>query len=172
MLTLEEHAHIEGRPQVLTLDGIDTRPDMPWSTRGRNDVEARVMADRHYSRRTVGASAFMPAGEALVLVTPCGRASWGTSYTYYPDDGLDAWRCTLFRNEGAGLSSGLIRAAMDLTAEQWGAGPADGWVTWVQTNKVRSSNPGYCFLKAGWWKDPTYQPDRRRKHTIRLRAAA
>lgn len=158
--------------EALTLDGIDTRPEMPWSKRGRTDGHAQALADRHYSRRTPGASCFTPAGKALVLVTACGRATWATSWTQFPDDGLDAWRCTLFRNEGAGLSSGLILAAMALTAELWGEAPPDGWVTWIQTNKVRSTNPGYCFLKAGWWKDPTFQPDRRRKHTIRLRAAA
>ena len=46
-----------------------------------------------------------PVGRVLVLVTPCERAVW---LAHWPRadlalDGLDAWRCSIFRNEGAGL---------------------------------------------------------------------
>jgi hypothetical protein len=51
-------------------------------------------------------------------------------------DGLDAWRCSIFRNEGAGLSSELIEAAMALTAGRWADRRADGGVTWIDTTKV------------------------------------
>ena len=67
-------------------------------------------------------------------------------------DGFDAFRCGLFRNEGAGLSSALILDAMALTERLWNERPADGWLTWVDPRKVNSKHPGYCFLKAGWEK--------------------
>ena len=80
-------------------------------------------------------------------------------------DKLDAYRCSYFRNEGAGLSSELIVAAMDLTHDMWGYPPKDGWVTWVDRRKVESSNPGYCFKQAGWWLDREWS----HPHLVRLR---
>ena len=84
-------------------------------------------------------------------------------------DTLDAWRCTAFRNEGPALSSVLIVAAVELTARTWGTAPPDGWVTYVDRTRVRSTNPGYCYLRAGWRRDPTYSPGHRQRHLIRLR---
>jgi hypothetical protein len=55
---------------------------------------------------------------------------------------------------------------MALTAERWSDRPADGWLTWVDTTKVRSSNPGYCFKQAGWWVDREWAHPR----LVRLRA--
>lgn len=56
----------------------------------------------------------------LVLRSIDHLAGWITLHTDYPDDGLDAWRCTMFRNEGTILSSALILDAMALTATLWG----------------------------------------------------
>lgn len=130
------------------------------------------MADRHYPRRKRGHPSVGGVGEVLVLRSTRWDASWISLYTKFPDDGLDAWRCTMFRNEGRLLSSELILEAMALTSSQWGDPPADHWVTYVDTAKVRSANPGYCFKMAGWWRDRSYMPDRRRASLIRLKAAA
>ena len=141
----------------------------PWLVTTRLDVLANALADRHYSRRRPKSGQIGAPGRKLVLVTPCGRAVWLTHWPY-PElamDGLDAWRCSIFHNEGAGLSSELIRSAMSLTAERWGEQPKDGWVTWVDTRKVRRKrDPGRCFLKAGWWRDREYQ----HRYLVRLRA--
>jgi hypothetical protein len=154
---------------VLTLPGIETGP---WQVRNGFDPAARALADRHYSRRKskVGSNQVGGAGRRLVFVSPCERALWVTRwpYAHLSNDGLDAWRCSYFRNEGAGLSSDLIRSAMDLTAELWTERPFDGWVTWVDTRKVKSGHPGYCFKLAGWWLDRAWS----HPHLIRLRAAA
>jgi hypothetical protein len=143
--------------------------DAQWHARTRLDAAANALADRHYSRRRPGSGQIGPPGRKLVLVTPCERAVW-LSHWPYPElalDGLDAWRCPIFRNEGAGLSSDLIRAAMALTLRAWAPQtPPDGWVTWVDTRKVGSANPGYCFKRAGWWRDKTYH----HRHLVRLRA--
>ena len=64
----------------------------------------------------------------------------------------------------------MILEAMAATVEAWGPPPRDGWVTWVDRRRVRSSNPGYCFLRAGWWRDRGYQPGYRQRHLVRLRA--
>lgn len=140
----------------------------PWQLRDRLDLAANALADRHYSRRRPGSGQIGPPGRKLILVTPCERAVWLTHWPYaeLALDKLDAWRCTIFRNEGAGLSSELIRAAMEVTASIWRARPADGWITWVDATKVRSTNPGCCFKRAGWELDKGY----RRRGLVRLRA--
>lgn len=137
---------------ALTIPGIATGT---WQVRTKGDRAACALADRHYSRQRVGARQLGPPGRLLVLVTPCEQAVW---VTHWPDpklalDGLDSWRCTIFRNEGAGRSSDLILAAMSLTASLWVGRPRDGWVTWIDRTKIRSANPGYCFKRAGWWVD-------------------
>lgn len=147
-------------------------PTRPWQVRTRVDRAFVALADRHYSRRTPGKGNPIGPVKSLVLVAPDEAAAWATTWTKFPDDGLDAWRCSVFRNEGSNLSSVLIRAAMDLTAELWGDCPPDGWATYVDTAKVSGTNPGYCFKRAGWWLDRSYLPDRRRATLIRLRAAA
>jgi hypothetical protein len=153
--------------EALTLPGVDAGV---WQRRGRRDPAACALADRHYSRQVVGCGQVGGASRLLVLVTPCERAAWLTAWSKCPDDGLDAYRCTMFRNEGAGLSSTLIRAAVELTVDLWGPPPPDGWVTWVDRAKIAPTNrPGGCFLHAGWHLDPDWVPDRRRPSIVRLR---
>ncbi len=56
--------------------------------------------------------------------------------------------CAIFRNEGAGVASELILAAMEIAWERW---PGERLYTYVDDRKVRRSRqPGRCFLKAGW----------------------
>jgi hypothetical protein len=150
---------------ALVIPGLEVGA---WQVRSKADPAACALADRHYSRQRPGSGQVGPPGRLLVLVTPCERAVW---LTHWPRadlalDGLDAWRCSIFRNEGAGLSSELIEAAMALTAQRWSGRPADGWVTWIDTTKVQSSNLGYCFKQAGWWLDREWQHPR----LVRLRA--
>lgn len=121
------------------------------------------MADRHYSRGTIGSGQFSPPGRCLPLITPEGTAVWVTSWPLpeYTSHGLgDAWICTLFRNEGAGLSSELVREAMAATRAEWGEPPPGGTLTFVAENKVASRNPGYCFLMAGFVRLPRRTKER------------
>lgn len=142
-----------------------------WQRRRRTDPAACALADRHYSRQTRGSGRLGPPARTLVFVTADETALWLTSWPKYPMDELDAWRCSIFRNEGSARSSDLIRAAMELTAAIWADRPEAGWLTWVDRAAVASSNPGYCFLRAGWYVDRFYVPDRRRPTLRRLRAA-
>lgn len=125
---------------------------MMWRTSHRFDPIAAKIADRHYSRQKVGSPQFVPPGRCVVLLTLCERALWVTSWPfaeYVKHDWAGAWVCSIFRNEGAGLSSDLIREALAATCSFWRP-PDLGLITFVDPNKVRRKrDPGRCFIKAG-----------------------
>lgn len=112
---------------------------------------AAALYDRHYSRnpRCVGDPRVAGPGEKLVLLTPCARALfvWRVFISKDPTAAAGDVNCAIFRNEGAGLASDLIRAAMALAWERW---PGRRLYTYVNPRRVRSSNPGFCFKAAGW----------------------
>lgn len=132
-------------PQMM----IDIPEYGPWIVTHKGDRACRLLADRHYSRQRVGALMFTRPGRNLVLRTPVGDAVWVT-WSGIRDDGLQAWECTIFRNESSNLSSDMIRAAVTATIAEWGQPPPDGIITYVDKSKVRSRNPGFCFLSAGF----------------------
>lgn len=131
---------------------------MKWRQVNRFSQDAARLADRHYTRQTVGSPQFMPSGRALVLLTEAGDAVWGTSWQV-SDAGVAmavhdwplAWNCSIFRNEGPVLSSDLIREAVAATRAVWGEPPEQGFVTFVDATAVRHKrDPGRCYLRAGW----------------------
>lgn len=128
---------------------------MLWMRTTKFDRDACALADRHYSRRKVGAPQFMPPGETIVLLTAAKDAVFGW-WRPHPSsgirsmNGLDGWTCTIFRNEGPVLSSTLVRAAEDFLRETGSTLGPDGLLTYVWDARVRSTNPGYCFRMAGW----------------------
>jgi hypothetical protein len=135
---------------------------MTWLASWRADPRGAALADRHYTRQKVGSRQFVPPGMCRVLITPCARAVWVTSWPkreFVKHQWAGAWVNSIFRNEGAGLSSDLIRAAIRDSIEYFearGIGapfvvPWRGMVTFVQRKKVRpKKDPGFCFLKAGF----------------------
>jgi hypothetical protein len=147
-----------------------------WNYIYKSDYLAVEMANRHYSRIAFGKQGVMlgPPGRLISLMTEAQDAIWVSHWPYpeYALDHLDSWRCTIFRNEGPTLSSALITEAMQRTSEWWInlPPPADEWVTWVAPALVESRNPGYCFIKAGWWKDKDWTSSRKDVDLIRLRA--
>lgn len=113
------------------------------------DPEMSQLADRHYSRRTVGARQFLYSGRKLVLRNAEGTILWAW---LFPDptmrmDAQTGYNCAIFRNESDRRSSDIIREAEQWAIEKWGM---DRMYTYVDPSKVRSSNPGYCYLQAGW----------------------
>jgi hypothetical protein len=122
-----------------------------WTKVVDGDPTAAVLFDRHYSRNPAsrGDPRIAGPGTKLVLLTPCVRGLfvWRQFITKDPTAGPDDVNCAIFRNEGAGLSSELIRAAMTLAWDKWGPRRL---YTYVNPRRVRSANPGYCFLMAGW----------------------
>ncbi len=106
--------------------------------------------ERHYSRRATRQTSqlqFVGPGGKMVLLTPCARGVF-VWRDFINDDPLgEGINCAVFRNEGAGLSSDLILAAMEPCWARW---PGRRLYTYVDPRKVRSPNPGYCFKRAGW----------------------
>lgn len=122
----------------------------PWRLSWRADPVAGAMADRHYSRQTHGSPQFVPPGRSLVLRTP--SALWVTSWPVFAMHAwAGAWVCSLFRNEGAELSSALIVAAVAASRWRWPDTPHGGMVTFVDPMRVRRKrDPGRCFRRAGF----------------------
>ena len=127
---------------------------MLWEISYQCDLRAGKLADRHYSRKTIGSRWFTPPGRKLVLLTPEADALWVTSYPFaefVKHEWAGAYLCTMFRNESAHLSSRLITQAVAATRWRWPDVPDQGMVTFVNQEKVKpSTNPGYCFKKAGF----------------------
>jgi len=134
---------------------------MIWEQSYRADPRARELADRHYSRQTLGAAQFVPPGRCLVLYagTSTGQAYWVTSwqrpeFTRHAWPG--AWVCSAFRNEGAGLASELIYQGMAATRAYFGDPPPSGMITFINQHKVRPTivrvapTWGRCFVLAGF----------------------
>lgn len=121
----------------------------PWLVTHKGDRSCRILADRHYSRQHVGAPMFTRPGRNLVLRTAGADAVWVT-WSGIRDDGMRAWECTIFRNESEHLSSSMIQSAVAATLAEWGVPPPDGIITYVDQSKVRSRNPDFCFLSAGF----------------------
>jgi hypothetical protein len=66
---------------------------------------------------------------------------------FIDDSGQDGINCAVFRNESRHRSSGLIRQADAIADALW---PDRRHYTYVDPAKVASSNPGFCFIAAGW----------------------
>lgn len=113
------------------------------------DPEMAALADRHYSRRTVGARQFCYSGRKLVLRNAAGTVLF---VWMFPDptmrmDGQTGYNCAIFRNESDRLSSEIILEAEVHAFNKWGP---NRLYTYIDQNKVKSVNPGYCYKVAGW----------------------
>lgn len=122
----------------------------PWVEVKDGDPSVRTLFDRHYSRRRYAdgrsPALFVGPGEKMVLRTVACDAIfvWRKFISLDKQDGVN---CAVFRNEGPVLSSALIRAAVELARERW---PGTRCYTYVDERRIRSTNPGYCFMMAGW----------------------
>ncbi|HEY7769465.1 hypothetical protein [Longimicrobium sp.] len=133
---------------------------MRWQLSWRADPVGRDLADRHYTRQKIGAPQFVPPGRCLVLTSEKRgkgrnrRALWVTSWPFgrfVKHAWAGAWMCSCFRNEGAGLSSALIREAVAATRWRWPDVPELGMVTFVDESQVKPrATPGLCFIEAGF----------------------
>lgn len=127
-------------------------PASRWSLSHRFDPDALPLADRHYNRRAVGSPQFVPPGRCVVLLAD--KALWVTSWPfaeYVKHAWAGAWVNSLFRNEGAGLSSELIREAIAATRAIWPEPPPLGFITFVDAEKTRRKrDPGRCYRRAGF----------------------
>lgn len=115
----------------------------------RFDPEMAAMADRHYSRQSVGSPQYFGPGRALALRSAPGDVLFVWVWPEFRRDGQRGYNCVIFRNEGPRRSSEVILEAEALAVEKWGP---NRMFTYVDPAKVRSANPGCCFKKAGWRK--------------------
>jgi len=120
-----------------------------WLTKD-GDKTCLALYERHYSayRYADGRkrTQFVGPGEKVVLRTDAGDAFF-VWRKFIDDSGQTGVNCAAFRNESKHRSSELIRQA-DLIADcLW---PDLRHYTYVDPKSVRSCNPGFCFIMAGW----------------------
>lgn len=133
------------QPFLLPADG-------PWTEVRDANATALSIYFRHYSKRQYRdgrrQTHFVGQGQKVVLLTACARGLFVWRKAMVATlDGQVGVNCTIFRNEGAGRSSELIRAADAIADRRW---PGERHYTYVNARRIRSTNPGYCFLMAGW----------------------
>lgn len=118
-----------------------------WRLAQDGDPAAREMFDRHYSRRRSSVSKlFIGPGYKLPMLTEDGSALF-VWRKFKSRDGQTGVNCAIFRNEGPTLSSELI---LDAERVAWSDWPGERLFTYVDPRKVKSKNPGACFIAAGW----------------------
>lgn len=140
-----------GEGAGVIVEGVALMAGHWWPVRD-GDARARALFHRHYSYRPYADGRtprkIVGPGEYMVLLTLACDALFVWRRMRWPDlAGQSGVNCTVFRNEGPVLSSQLIREACDLAWARW---PGARLFTYVNPRKVASTNPGYCFLKAGW----------------------
>lgn len=128
-----------------------------WLPVRDGDPRAAALYRRHYScyayadgRRARADNRarylILGPGEKMVLLTQACDALFGWR-KFIDDSGQTGVNCAVFRNEGPVRSSVLIGEAM---AHAWARWPAQRLYTYVKADAIRSTNPGFCFLAAGW----------------------
>lgn len=121
-----------------------------WIMSRDGDPSGRAIFDRHYSRTRYAdgrrPKLYVGPGFKMVLVHASGRALF-VWRKFIPMDGQTGVNCAVFRNEGAGEASELIRTAEEPARDRW---PGERFYTYVNPRAVRGNPPGNCFLRAGW----------------------
>lgn len=123
-----------------------------WIIGQDGEVELRAMYDRHYScyvyKDGRKPAKFVGPGEHLVLTRPT-RTALFVWRRFKDDSGQWGVNCSVFRNESCIRSSDLIREADAIADFAW---PGQRHYTYVRAEAVKSRNPGWCFICAGWHK--------------------
>lgn len=133
-----------------------------WREARDADLYALMLFRRHYSyrhSRNPETRHFAGPAEKMVLLSNDGRALFVWRRENFRVDRETGVYCSIFRNEGAVLSSLLILEAEKLAWARW---PGERLFTHVDPTAIRGSNPGCCFRKAGWVR----QKERTRVHGL------
>lgn len=124
-----------------------------WLTKDGDQV-CLDLYERHYSaykyRDGRIRKLFCGPGEKIVLRTWEGNALF--VWRKFIDACIpkqEGINCAIFRNESRHKSSELIRQADTIADFCW---PSERHYTYVSAEKVKSTNPGYCFITTGWKK--------------------
>lgn len=121
-----------------------------WYLTKDGDRSCLALFRRHYSctNRTNRLAQFVGPGQNIVLRTGDADAMF-VWRSFIDDSGQQGVNCAVFRNESKHRSSELIRQADAIADHVW---PDSRHYTFVDPKAVRSSNPGFCFVAAGWRK--------------------
>ena len=121
-----------------------------WWITNDGDARAAELYERHYSKyhykdgrqpkKIVG------PGEYIMLRTWSGDALF-VWRKFKDDSGQTGINCAVFRNESSIRSSDLIREADAIADLCW---PGERHYTYIRAEAVKSRNPGWCYLCAGW----------------------
>ncbi|MFA5951534.1 MAG: hypothetical protein WC807_14740 [Hyphomicrobium sp.] len=122
-----------------------------WLTKD-GDKSCLALYERHYSahRYADGRARYQFVGPGAHIVLRTAAADAVFVWRDYIDDTIPKQHgveCALFRNEGPLLSSELVRQADAIADLCW---PGQRHYTKVDPKKVGGTNPGYCFIRAGW----------------------
>lgn len=129
-------------------------PRLWWLTKD-GDQDCLELYERHYSayRYADGRvrKLFTGPGEKIVLRTKNADALfvWKRFIDHSGECGIN---CSVFRNESNHLSSELIRQADEIADRLW---TCCRHYTYVNPAEIASTNPGFCFIKAGWKRTQT-----------------
>jgi len=125
---------------------------MNWIVGQDGEPELIKLYERHYScyhykdgRKRLK---FVGPGEHIVLTTPDRKALF-VWRNFIDDSKQTGVNCAVFRNESTALSSDLITEADAIADFCW---PGERHYTFVREEAVKSRNPGWCFICAGWNK--------------------
>lgn len=119
------------------------------------DARAYALFRKHYSfynykdnRRSIDMRArrIVGPGERLVLLLAPWCNALFVWHKFEDPSGQIGVNCSVFRNESGILSSQLILEAEEIAWQKW---PGERLYTYVGPG-IKSTNPGYCFLMAGW----------------------
>lgn len=121
-----------------------------WYLTKDGDLSCLAMYERHYSCKQYKdgreRKIFCGPGEKIVLRTRNADALF-VWRKFIDNSGQRGINCAVFRNESPILASNLIRQADEIADFIW---PSERHYTYVSQTKVRSRNPGFCFISAGW----------------------
>jgi hypothetical protein len=133
-----------------------------WLSVRDGDPRAVALYERHYSarayadarrgrelRRRCGISG---VGESMVLLTVDCLALFVWQRSTAPRyDAQSGVQCSVFRCE-IPPETGVRASDLIMEAEQlaWTRWPGERLWTYVDADKIRSTNPGYCFKVVGW----------------------
>lgn len=120
-----------------------------WITKDGDEICADLFS-RHYSKYHYAdgrrPKLFCGPGFKIVLRTLDGSALW--VWRKFKDASKQKGiNCAIFRNESPHLASELVRQADAIADFVW---PGERHYTYVNAEKVKSANPGFCFKRAGW----------------------
>ena len=128
-----------------------------WYAVKDGDLRALGLMKNHYSYQPYkdgrrkdwtnpNRNLFVGPGEKMVLLTSDCLALF-VWRKFIDKSGWDGVNCSVFHNAGPHLSSELILEAEKLAWDHW---PGQLLYTYVNPEKIKSANPGYCFKCAGW----------------------